>query len=99
MFSAVNEWMREMNDVFASITRSEEYSIVCECADLGCTESVLIRRSDYGAVRGSPRQFVVIRAHVLPEVERVVSESDGYVVAEKFGEAAVVAEAVAPTQD
>ena len=99
MFRAVNEGMRELNDGFASITRSEEYSIVCECADLGCTESVLIRRSDYGAVRGSPRQFVVIRAHVLPEVERVVSESDGYVVAEKFGEAAVVAEAVAPTQD
>ena len=72
---------------------------MCECADLACTESVLIRRAEYDAVRGSPRRFVVIRAHVLPEVERVVSESNGYVVAEKFGEAAVVAEAVAPTED
>ena len=97
MFRAVNEGMRELNEGFASIT--EEYSIVCECADLGCTESVLIRRSEYVAVRGNPRQFVVIRAHVLPDVERVVSESNGYLVVEKFGEAAVVAEAVAPTQD
>lgn len=97
LFRAVNEGMRELNEGFASIT--EEYAIVCECADVGCTESVLIRRSDYVAVRGNPRQFIVLRAHVLPKVERVVSESDGHVVVEKFGEAAAVAEAVAPTED
>jgi hypothetical protein len=97
MFRAVNEGMRELNDGFASIT--EEYSIVCECADLGCTESLLIRPAEYVAVRGNPRRFVVVRAHVLPDVERVVTQSNGYVVVEKFGEAAVAAEAVAPTQD
>ena len=97
LFRAVNEGMRELNESFASITK--EYSIVCECADVGCTGSVLIRRSEYVAVRGNPRQFIVLRAHVLPEVERIVSGSDGYVVVEKFGAAAAVAEAVAPTQD
>ena len=97
LFRAVNEEMRELNEAFASITK--EYAIVCECADVSCTESLLIRRDDYLSVREEPRRFVVLREHVFAEAERVVSESDGYVVVEKFGEAAVVAEAAAPTQD
>jgi hypothetical protein len=97
LFRAVNEGMRELNDGFALIT--EDYSIVCECADVTCTESVLIRRSEYLAVRDNPRQFVVIRAHVLEDVERIVTGANGYVVVEKFGEAAAVAEALPPAQD
>ena len=56
LFRAVNEGMRELNDGFALIT--DEYSIVCECADVSCTESVLIRRDEYLAVRANARQFV-----------------------------------------
>jgi hypothetical protein len=97
MFRAVNEQMRGINESFASIT--DEYAIVCECADLSCTETLLIRPLDYFAIRGSPRQFAVLAGHVYPEVERVVSTSDGYAVVEKTGEAAAVAEALEPTQD
>lgn len=97
LFRVVNEGMRELNEGFASIT--EKYSIVCECADVSCTESLLIGRAEYLAVREDPRWFVVLRGHVFAEAERVVSAVDGYVVVEKFGEAAVVAEAVAPTED
>ena len=60
MFRAVNEGMRELNDGFASITRSEDYSIVCECADLACTESVLIRP---GRVRRGSGQPAAVRRH------------------------------------
>ena len=42
---------------------------------------------------------MVLREHVLPDVERVVAESEGYVVVEKFGVAEVVVEAEAPAQD
>jgi hypothetical protein len=97
LFRAVNEGMRELNDGFALVT--EDYSIVCECADVTCTESVVIRRSEYLAVRENPRRFVVIRAHVIADVERIVSGADGYVVVEKFGEAAAVAEAVPLAHD
>lgn len=97
MFRAVNEEMCGLNKGFASIT--DEYAIVCEYAGLSCTETLLIRPLDYFAIRGNPRQFMVVVGHVYPDVERVVAESDGYVVVEKTGAAAVVAEAVAPTQD
>jgi hypothetical protein len=97
MFRAVNEETRDVNEGFASIT--DTYAIVCECADLACLESIEIRRLDYVAIRGNPRQFVVAHGHVLPEVETVVAESDGYAVVEKVGEAGVVAEAMDPAQD
>ena len=97
MFRAVNEETRDVNEGFASIT--DTYAIVCECADLACLESIEIRRLDYFAIRANPRQFVVAHGHVFPDVERVVSESDGYAVVEKVGEAGVVAEAMEPAQD
>jgi hypothetical protein len=97
LFRVVNEEMRELNEGFASIT--EGYAIVCECADQSCTETLLIRPSEYSEVRSNPRRFIVLRGHVFPEAERVVAAADGHVVVEKFGEAAVVAEAAAPTED
>ena len=42
---------------------------------------------------------MVVVGHVYPDVERVVAESDGFVVVEKIGEAAVVWEAMEVTQD
>lgn len=97
MFRAVNEEMRGLSESFVSIT--DEYAIVCECADLSCAESLQIRPLDYFAIRGNPRQFAVLVGHVYPDVERVVSTSNGYVVVEKTGEAAVVAAALEPTKD
>ncbi len=92
MFRTVNEELRGLNESFAPIT--DEYAIVCECADLSCMESLRIRAFEYFAVRDNPRQFVVALGHVVPDVERVVAASDdGYLVVEKIGEAAVVAEA------
>ena len=94
VFRAVNEEMRGLNESFASIT--DEYAIVCECADLSCAETVLVRPFDYFAVRGNPRRFIVLAGHVFPEAERVVAEVDGHVVVEKFGAAGDLAEAIEP---
>ena len=97
MFRGVNEQMRDVNEGFASIT--DMYAIVCECADVGCLDMLEMRRLDYLGVRANPRQFFVGRGHVLPDVERVVAEYDGYAVVEKVGDAGVVAEALEPAQD
>jgi 5-bromo-4-chloroindolyl phosphate hydrolysis protein len=97
MFRAVNEEMRALNEGFAGIT--DTYSIVCECEDMGCVETLEIERRDYFAIRGNPRRFVVARGHVSADIERVVSESEGYAVVEKIGSAGVVAEAMEPAQD
>jgi hypothetical protein len=96
LFRAVNENMRVLNDGFAQIT--ETFAIACECADQRCIETIEIRPEDYAAVRAEPRHFAVLPGHVYPDVERVVREADGYVVVEKQGTAAEVAEILAPYQ-
>lgn len=100
LFRAVNEQMRELNAALASL--SETYAIACECADTGCVATLNIREAAYLDVRSSPRQFVVLRGHVVAGIETVVAENDGYVVVEKVGTAGEVAAQLAdhdPTSD
>jgi hypothetical protein len=46
--------------------------------------------AEYEAIRHSPIRFPVKPGHDYPEFERVVEEHEGYVVVEKFGEAAEI---------
>jgi hypothetical protein len=49
-------------------------------------------KSEYEEIRSDPRWFLIARLHLIPDVERVVSENDRYtVVAKREGEAAEVA--------
>ena len=95
-FRAVNERMRELNTTFASIT--DLFEIVCECADPGCTEAVSIRPFDYFAIRGNPRRFAVLPGHDYSDVERVVEETESYMVVETVRAAAAVAEGRDPAR-
>lgn len=94
MFRAVNENIAAVNEAFAAIT--EVFAIACECADTGCIETIDIRSDEYARVRAEPRHFVVLRGHVLPDVEDVIRESDGYIVVEKRALAGEVAESLEP---
>ena len=80
------------NETFASLV--ETYTIVCECADVQCLETVEIEPSQYAQVRESPRCFAVLPGHVYPDVERVVAEFHNYVVVEKVDMAGEAAEAL-----
>jgi hypothetical protein len=90
LFRAVNQRIDELNQALTSIT--ETFDIACECADTTCVETIAIRPFDYFAIRGNPRQFAVLPGHVVPDVERVVGEGDGYTVVEKLRAGAHVAE-------
>lgn len=59
----------------------------CECARLGCNVLVALTLAEYERVRGSPRRFVIVDGHELPEVEVVVERCGHYSVVEKVGEA------------
>ena len=63
---------------------------LCECDRTECTKVVLVTRPEYERVRADPRRSVMVLGHENPEIERVVEETDRYVVAEKFGVAAEV---------
>lgn len=95
MFRALNEKLRQLNESFASAT--ETFKVACECADRSCIAMVDMHPHEYFAVRSQPRHFVVRPGHVFPDVEDVVvvRETERYVVVEKTGTAAEVAEILA----
>ena len=90
LFRAANEKLETLNDAFEQLTG--RMTITCECADVTCLEMLEIEPEEYRAVRAEPRRFVVGRGHVDPDVETVVREFDGYVIAEKTGTTGEMAE-------
>jgi hypothetical protein len=93
LFRAVNEKLRELNQVFSNVT--ETYAVACECADTTCVETLHIGMQEYLDVREHPSRFVVLADHVIFDVERVVAQNDGYAVVEKNID---VSEIVEPTE-
>ena len=94
LFRAVNEKVRELNETLATVTN--RFMIACECADATCTETIEILPYEYLAVRASPRRFAVLPGHAYADVESVIHQTDRYLVVEKEGVAAEVAEQSAP---
>ena len=92
LFREVNERINELGDRYGF----ESVSIVCECANDDCTHSFELTRRDYGDLRSSGTRFAVVPGHETPDVETVVSRHDSYVVIEKVGLGAYVAEHLDP---
>ena len=68
----------------------------CECANPDCTFRISLTHTEYGAVRADPRQFVVLPLHFTPEVETLVTTTEGYWLVRKTGEAGEFAEKLDP---
>lgn len=90
LFRVLNEKLKALNESFVSVTKT--FTVACECADRNCIEMIELDPSEYLEVRSEPRHFVVLSAHVYPEVEHVVAEAGRYVVVEKTGTSGEVAE-------
>jgi hypothetical protein len=89
MFREVNERLQELASNYQATTGTAVFS--CECADLSCIEQIDMTLDQYEDVRRGPNQFLVLAAHVVPDVENVVREHDGFVVVAKIGEGAAIA--------
>ena len=91
MFCEINERIEEMNQTLEQLTPYATW--LCECADLKCVQSVELTLGEYEAVRTHANRFVIApeAAHVFPNVERVVEETDRYWLVEKIEQAAAVA--------
>jgi hypothetical protein len=70
--------------------------VFCECGHGGCSEQLSISWRDYEWVRGDGARFVLAPGHEDPALERVVRGVDGFLVVEKEGEAAALAEHADP---
>jgi hypothetical protein len=94
LFREVNERLQELASNFQGTTGTAVFS--CECADLSCIEQIDVTLDDYEAVRSDPNQFLVLAAHVLPDVENIVGAHDGFVIVAKIGEGAAIASKADP---
>jgi hypothetical protein len=67
---------------------------LCECADPGCSETVMLSLADYEAVRAHADRFFLVAGHeaAAETQERIVEGGDGYAVVEKTGTAGAEAE-------
>lgn len=92
LFREVNERVR---DVASQLGDDGNYEYFCECSNKDCTFRVTLSLSDYEAIRGNPKQFVVLPGHLTPEIE-VVLEEDAYWIVRKSGEAGEYAEELDP---
>jgi hypothetical protein len=87
---------REVNESIASLTNllSETgYQLfICECSDTACAESLDLTADEYEAVRASRNRFAIKPGHQLSGSERVVETNDRFLVVEKTGPAADIAQ-------
>jgi hypothetical protein len=83
LYRQVNERIEDMNEAFSTIT--ENFSIVCECADLDCTEQITLSRERYEQTRRDPTHFFLKPGHEAMDTERVLdrAEDESYVIVEK----------------
>jgi hypothetical protein len=85
----INEGIEDGHEAEAS---GRDIRMVCECGQETCDRLVAITLAEYEQLRSDPRQFVVVRDHVIEDVERVVAETDRFtVVAKREGTPAAVA--------
>jgi hypothetical protein len=56
---------------------------LCECGLEQCGRTVRITKAEYERVRNDPRQFVILRSHLIPDVEQVVSDGVRFLVVTK----------------
>jgi hypothetical protein len=81
VFREANERIRELNETFATLT--DELILVCECGHGTCAEQISMKPGDYEALRAQPADFAIVPGHEIPEVEKVISRGEEYVIVRK----------------
>jgi hypothetical protein len=91
IFRAANERIHAAAGVYDVSMR---VPFICECADPTCSEVVPLELREYQEIRADPRHFFNVPGHEAASqgAAIVVEERSGYVIAEKIGHAAEVAE-------
>ena len=91
LFRIVNERIRDLNEVFGTVTAT--WQVKCECSDRGCLELVDVDPDAYAELCEEPRRFVVAPDHVDRRIERIVAQHGRrYAIVEKQGRAGEIAE-------
>lgn len=84
-----NEQIRTARDALPHVSGPTPF--ICECEDPTCGAIVRLTPNEYEHVRSNPRWFLIAAGHDGSH-GKVVSEHEGYVIVEKQGAGATVAE-------
>ena len=96
IFREMNEWTLESNQTRGAHNGPTD-AYLCECSDELCTDPISLTVAEYEAIRSSGTTFGIALNHENPEIDRVVSEHEGYATVEKFfGEPRRIAVATNP---
>jgi hypothetical protein len=88
----VNEQISLLNHDFG-VPEPEKSEVLCECIRPHCTARILMTVAEYELVRRFPTRFFIKEGHEVAADERVVTESDDYLVIEAAGLSSVYAAA------
>jgi hypothetical protein len=80
LFRAINDHIAEMS---RGIPASREFEVLCECDSLDCTQTIALRVDQYEELRNREGAFIVLPGHEGSGSDRIVSETDRYLVLEK----------------
>jgi PHD/YefM family antitoxin component YafN of YafNO toxin-antitoxin module len=94
LFREVNERIAELETGRGGYDRDDSLltGFVCECPREDCSEMLEVTRGQYEGVRDDPRRFLVLPGHEDGDIAKVVERHESYLVVEKTGEAAAIAE-------
>jgi hypothetical protein len=91
LFREVNERVEEINDSLDGNSEELAMTFVCECGNTDCNQQITMTRTQYEALRANPLHFAVLPGHEDTRIARVVEQHQGFLIAEKKGEAAEMA--------
>jgi hypothetical protein len=83
LFREVNESVRALTEESGPDRALHDF--FCECADVDCTIRVKLTNSEYETARSEGTRFIVACGHELKEIERIVIETDRFLLVEKTG--------------
>ena len=76
---------REVNERIEAIAGdNKSVEFVCECSNTDCASTIELNVREYERVRSNSTWFLIKRDHDIPQIERVISQDDGYAVVEKL---------------
>jgi hypothetical protein len=90
LFREVNDRIEDVSHSVAPDDAAMEF--LCECDRADCRENVSLTRAEYEAVRAVPTHFIVLPYHQDPRIEHVAATSERFLVVEKEGKAARLAQ-------
>jgi hypothetical protein len=96
LFRDVNERIKDITAGQRDPAQEDVWEFLCECGDDTCVERIPLTLDEYEQVRSNPRHFAAVPGHELPAVERVIESTERFLVLEKVGEGATIAEETDP---